>query len=161
MPPPAKVPTPVILAWLRDNPGRTATDAARHFGVPDGTIRAALKRERDAAASRGNLTVLERPAPAPDEPDPALALMSTAEKVRIAIGLRVDRFARPIDPREESVADSSKIMNALLDRLPAIEALEAVKELDPTTAEGRAALLEALASFPADLLAEAAGKRAG
>lgn len=149
-----------VLAWLREVPARNANDAAKHFGIPSGTIRSWKKRERDERP-RGELTLLDRPAPSPEPDEVAkLAELPAKELTRIAIARRLARLAMPVQ-ESESVAESARIVASLVDRRAGLEALEEEAELDPTTTEGRAALLEALASFPADLLAEAAGKRAG
>ena len=138
-----------VLAWLREAPIRNANDAAKHFGIPPGTIRSWKKRERDERP-RGELTLLDRPAPQPAEPvePPAGALL---DKARLALAYRLERLAQPVNVAEESPADSARIVASLLERLPAIEGLEPIKKLDPTTDEGTKALIEALKAFPADV----------
>jgi hypothetical protein len=157
------MPTPrpsadVVLRWLNADPARTSAEAARKYGIPEGTVRSWKKRAADENR-HSNLTVLH-PEGVPVDPAEIAALfaMSPKDLLRVGVIARLVRLARCSE--DESPADMARIVSSLLDRAAAIEALDPVKEQDPTSDEGRKQLAEALKVIPAEVLEAAlAAKR--
>lgn len=175
--PPPRPSRDEVLRWARENPGKNATEVAAHFpGLSPNTVRSWLKRDRDSGRATPTLPPNLVSLPAPEKPDarpreagPAdqlaallapLLKLPIRELARLAVAIRIARLALGIDPHAESVADSAKIAASLLDRFNALEGLEPVEELDPTSEAGIAALQLAMKSFPPETVAKMLEARA-
>lgn len=166
-----------VLAYMAAT-GCGPTEAARHFGVPTGTVKAWHHRARKRAAATGDAPPqpqLRNPrrdgARTPAElhmlPPPKQQLPPELKsRALAAVEVRLTRLAGPVDAKEESPADSAKIVGQLLDRFALFGELDkgaapAEEMPDLATPEGEAALVERMAKLPAHLLEAARRKQAG
>jgi transposase-like protein len=156
-----------VIRWARATGNESSPAAiARQFPMlSPNTIKSWLRRAKEDGripTAPPNLVSLPTPEPAPRAAEPLdefteldkLAGLPIRDLLRRILLLRLARLALRVDAAVESVADSVKIIASLADRLTVLEQLEPVKELDPSTEEGRAALRAALDAFPAEVRAE-------
>lgn len=160
LPPPARpAPAPSeVLAWMRQT-GSGPKAGGKHFRIPTDDVREMVAAERAAVLARAK--DLARPRD-DTETDPTLEGRTKIERLDLAIDKILTLIAN--DPQGRGTLDLTRTLGMLLDKRAALASLEAAAAApdleaapapDPSTPEGRAALLADLLKMPPDLLDEA------